>query len=212
MSIIDITLPLYNGMAVWPGGKFRHAWARRIGGAQKSNDSIIETDVHAGTHVDAPLHFINRGESVESMDLDVLCGPAYVADLRGKRSIGEAELESARIPKGTKRLLIKTDNSRIWQGRARNKFKKDFVALTGCGAERLVKKGIKLVGMDYLSVAPFADGRPVHLALLGAGVVVLEGVNLSTVTKGKYELICLPLKINGADGALARAILRRGGK
>lgn len=206
MSIIDITLPLREGMLAWPGSVgLTHEWVKRIDAGGSSNDSIIKADIHLGTHIDAPLHFIDNAASVENIELEVLCGQAFVVEIKGAAAISENELQAAAIPENTERLLIKTDNS--FNG-YEDGFNEKFVALTEGGASWLVERGIMLVGIDYLSVGPYPDGSKVHRALLGAGLVLLEGINLSRASQGSYELICLPLKIVGAEGAPARAILR----
>lgn len=206
MSIIDISVPLFEGMHAWPGSVgFRREWVKRIGQTSSSNDSIIKCDAHIGTHVDAPLHFVEGGASAEALDLDALCGPVVVADLTGADEIGEKELDGLGLSEGVERLLFKTRNSDIW---AEAGFNTGFVGLTEQGALWCAGRGLRLVGSDYLSVAPYSNGAPAHRALLGAGVVLLEGLNLSTVMPGRYELICLPLKIVGSEGAPARAILR----
>jgi arylformamidase len=165
--------------------------------------------VHVGTHVDAPHHFMNDGRTVEQLPLDVLAGPCYVVQLPdGVEAITAEALEGTSLPADTTRILFGTSNSRFWsQGEAR--FQEDFVAVTEDGAEWLVQRGVRLVGVDYLSVAPYGDSLPTHRTLLKAGVVVVEGLDLSAVPRGFYELYCLPLKLLGADGAPARAILVR---
>jgi arylformamidase len=205
MSIIDISVTLNKETPSWPGSRgFRQEWVKRISRGDASNDSVINCDAHLGTHVDAPFHFIEGGSTVESMPLDVLCGRAFVAQLGDVGSIGGKELEAATIPPGTERLLLKTGNSKFWK---ESEFHPAFAALTEDGARRLVNSGIKLVGIDYLSVGPFPDGREVHRILLGADTVIIEGLDLSRVHSGWYKLVCLPLKVAGAEGIPARAIL-----
>jgi arylformamidase len=163
--------------------------------------------VHTGTHVDAPHHFLNNHKTVEDLPLDILTGPCYVIQLPDDVDEIDAEaLERMPISEGTKRLLFGTSNSRFWM-KGENNFQKDFVSISEDGAEWLVDHGVELVGVDYLSVAPFGEGTPTHTVLLEAGVVVVEGLNLSKVPRGFYDLYCLPLKIAGSDGAPARAIL-----
>lgn len=206
MSIIDISLDIYGGMPAWPGSVgFVREWTGRIGANRASNDSVIKCDSHIGTHIDAPLHFIKDGASVERLDLNVLCGTVTVADLTGTESIGRRELDGLALSGDLTRLLFKTDNSRL---RTDAGFVRDFVALTEDGGQWLVERGVKLVGIDYLSIGPFPDGAAVHRIVLGAGIVALEGLNLANVAPGRYELICLPLKVVGAEGAPARAVLR----
>jgi len=205
MSIIDISVTLGTGTPAWPGSRgFRQEWVKSISRGDASNDSVISCDAHLGTHVDAPFHFIDAGSTVESMPLDVLCGRAFVAELGEIASIGGKELEAALIPGGTERLLIKTGNSRLWR---ESTFNAAYAALSEDGARRLVKCGIRLVGIDYLSIGPYPDGREVHRILLSSGIVIVEGLDLSHVNSGWYKLVCLPLKVAGADGIPARAIL-----
>ncbi len=162
---------------------------------------------HSGTHVDAPFHFINENAlTVDQLSLKVLSGRAYVLNLPDCDLITAQVLENAEIPPRTRRLLFKTRNSAYWSSHG-NAFRDDYVALSKDGAQWLVDRGVKLVGIDYLSIAPFTDTRLTHEILLKAGVVVIEGLDLSKVSQGRYTLHCLPLKLAGADGAPARAIL-----
>jgi arylformamidase len=167
----------------------------------------LAVDVHAGTHVDAPAHYLRGGATVESLPLEALIGPAWVADFPGADAIDAAALAAARIPEGTRRLLLRTRNSGLW-GRGEH-FHPDFVALTLDAARWIVDRGILLVGNDYLSVQRYWDGPETHMVLLRQGVVLLEGIDLARVEPGSWELICLPLLLPGADGAPARAVLRR---
>jgi arylformamidase len=163
--------------------------------------------VHTGTHVDAPHHFLNDGRTVESMDLAVLTGPARVVLIPDEVNIIDAAvLDEAEIPAGTERVLFKTHNSSLWQ-RGEKKFHPGFVSLSVEGADWLVEQGVRLVGIDYLSISPYKNSFPTHQALLRAGTAILEGVDLSYVPPGSYELYCLPLKLVGSDGSPARAIL-----
>lgn len=195
-------------MPVWPGSiEYTREQARSLSSGDPCNRSQMHIDMHMGTHVDAPLHFLQDGNSVDRLDLDLFCGSAFVADLTRADAIGEHELEGLRLPEGTVRILFKTANSyRLWD---KEEFDTGFVALTVDGAEWLITHGIRMVGNDYLSVQRYDDGPGVHRLLLGAGVGVLEGIALAHVEPGEYELICLPLKIQDAEGAPARAILRR---
>lgn len=179
---------------------------KRIAGGDHANASRLACGVHTGTHVDAPFHFIDGARTVESMPLDVLTGPALVVDLPKTEQIDAAELKAARIPPRTQRVLFKTRNSKWWAAGERE-FRRDFVAVTADGASWLVDWGVRLVGVDYLSVAPFGDSTPTHRILLEAGVVIVEGLNLTEIRRGRYRLTCLPLKLVGSDGAPARAIL-----
>lgn len=206
-GIIDISVTLEKGMLVWPGSiEYTRQQDRSLSNGDLCNRSQMHIDMHMGTHVDAPLHFLRDGTSVDQLDLALFCGPAYVADLTHVGAIGECELAGLGLPEGTVRVLFKTANSyRLW---SKEGFDAGFVGLTGDGAEWLIKHGIRMVGNDYLSVQRYGDGPGVHHLLLGAGIGVLEGITLGHVEPGEYELVCLPLKIKNAEGAPARAVLR----
>jgi arylformamidase len=161
---------------------------------------------HTGTHVDAPDHFLNNGITVDDLTLDLLVGRAYVLHLPDVSMITASVLMRADIPPRTRRLLFKTRNSTLW-ATGNQEFQTDFVALSVDAAELLVDRNVKLVGIDYLSIAPYKSGTAVHTILLSAGVVVVEGLDLSQVSQGRYNLHCLPLKLGGADGAPTRAVL-----
>lgn len=207
MPIHDISLAITPTLPVWPGDPpVQLELVHRIADGANANASRLACGVHTGTHVDAPFHFIEGAATVEAMPLDVLTGPAYVADLTSADVIDGPALQRAGIPPRTKRVLFKTRNSRLWAAADRT-FHRDFVAVNAEGASWLVDHGVKLVGVDYLSVAPFGDSRPTHRILLEAEVVIVEGLDLGAVRKGRYTLHCLPLKLAGSDGAPARAIL-----
>lgn len=210
MKIFDISLTISPKLPVWPGDPA--ICLQRIGNmddGDSCNITHISMSVHSGTHVDAPHHFLNDNRTVEDLDLEVLTGQAYLVEIPHKvNEISNEVLDNALIPRGVERLLIKTRNSEIWRNNEEN-FTENFVAINNDGAEWLVKNGIKLVGVDYLSVAPFGEGVPTHRTLLNAGIIALEGLDLSEVSGGYYELFCLPLKLAGSDGAPARVILKR---
>jgi len=208
MTIYDISLTISPNLPTWPGdpGLELEQFESMDKGAH-ANVTRICSSVHLGTHVDAPHHFLNDGRTVESLPLDVLTGPCYVTQLPdGIEAITSEVLDRAEITSEMKRVLFGTRNSHLW-ARGESKFQTDFVAITEDGAEWLVEHGVQLVGVDYLSVAPYGDSVPTHTVLLKAGVVVVEGLNLSQVVRGFYDLYCLPLKLAGSDGAPARAIL-----
>jgi len=207
MRVYDISVGITPEMPVWPGDP--PVTLQRIASISQganSNVSRLECSVHIGTHVDAPVHFIDGAGSVESLSLRALIGRVYVVHLPQANVIDEATLEGAGIPPRTRRVLFRTSNSHYW-ARGENDFQKDFVAIDSSGAAWLVRKKVQLVGVDYLSVAPFGDSREPHRILLEKGVVVVEGLDLSEVSHGRYTLYCLPLKLVGSDGAPARAIL-----
>ena len=208
MKIYDVSLPLQSGMPVWPGDddpKFeQYAFIEK---GSVVNSTGIHSSAHVGTHVDAPRHLFNDGKTIDEIGLDILVGRAEVIDMLDALQIDRSTLTSIPIP-NCKRLLFKTRNSKYWKT-PRHKFKTDFVSLTADGAEFLIENGIELVGIDYLSIDLFSAGDlPAHKILLEKEVVVVEGLNLSEVPSGMYELDCLPIKILGADGAPARVILK----
>jgi arylformamidase len=209
MEIYDISLTLSSALPVWPGDpKFRIERVEKIEEGANSNVSRIEMSTHNGTHVDAPFHFLG-GESatVDLLSLRILTGRAYVLHLPDEVDVIDADLlKKTDIPPRTRRLLFRTRNSQYWE-RQEPEFRTDFVALTADAAQNLVDRGVKLVGIDYLSIAPYKHSRPTHEILLQAGIIIVEGLNLSAVSQGRYTLYCLPLKIADSDGAPARAIL-----
>jgi len=208
MTIYDISLTISPNLPTWPGDpELVLKQFESIDKGSRTNCTSISTSVHLGTHVDAPHHFLNDGRTVESLPLEVLTGPCYVLQLPdGVEAITSEVLDRTEITSDMKRILFGTRNSHQWV-KDESKFQTDYVAITEDGAEWLVEHGVQLVGVDYLSVAPYEDSVPTHTVLLKAGVVVLEGLNLSKVMRGFYDLYCLPLKIAGSDGAPARAIL-----
>jgi arylformamidase len=209
VKIVDVSISLTPDMPVWPGSSgFSLTWVSRMDRGLSFNNSRMNCDSHIGTHVDAPLHFVENGEPVDQISLEHLIGPCQVAYLPGLKEISDRSLAQLRLPKGTKRLLLRTDNSKLWN-RNDKKFKEDFACLNSEATRWIVHNGIVLVGIDYLSIGSPEDGVETHKILLKSQVVVLEGLNLSKVNPGIYELICLPLKLTGAEGAPARVVLRK---
>ena len=208
MELIDISLPLCSRTPVWPGStEFELTFEKRLDAGDDCNNTRMACDTHTGTHIDAPSHFIAGGRTVDDLSLDILIGPATVSSLPDIDDISAADLQCLSLPPDTKRLLLRTRNSKLWQSGV-GTFQKDFVGLVADAAEWIVEKGIRLVGVDYLSVASFRDIQKTHRILLDGGVVLLEGINLYHVDAREYELICLPLYLIGAEGAPARAVLR----
>jgi arylformamidase len=208
MKIHNITLLISPDMPLWPGDPavVLEQVSSMDAGAH-ANVSRLSCGVHTGTHVDAPHHFLNDHRTVESLALDILVGPARVVQIADEVDVVTADvLEKAAIPSRTLRLLLKTRNSQLWE-RGEKAFDEKFVGVSADGAEWLVQHGVKLVGIDYLSIAPYKQSVPTHRTLLGAGIIIVEGLDLSTVPPGSYGLYCLPLKLAGSDGAPARAIL-----
>ena len=179
---------------------------QEIGKGSKANVTQIELGAHSGTHLDAPLHFLADGFDVTGLDLETLIGPALLIDVSDVQIINAALLETLSIPQNTERLLIKTSNSQLWSENNTD-FNPDFVAVSNSGAKWIVERGIRLVGVDYLSVAPYGNSGPTHRTLLQAGVIPVEGLNFNGVKEGRYHLICLPIKLEGCEGAPARAVL-----
>jgi arylformamidase len=197
MEIFDVSVPLREGMVTYPGDpQVRLERAASIAGGDVVNLARIDFGLHSGTHVDAPVHFIDGAAGVETVSLDVLVGPCQVVE------VPDLSRDSVAGTPAAERLLFKTPNSELW---ARDEFAEDFARLDGPAAELLVERGVRLVGVDYLSVGD----EDAHHTLLGAGVVPVEGLDLRGIEPGRYELVCLPLRVVGADGAPARAILIR---
>jgi arylformamidase len=204
---IDISVTIRSGMVHWPDNpEVRVERAKEISKGDVCNVSMMSLGAHTGTHMDGPLHFIADGQGLDEMPLDATIGPARVIEIKDKESVKPKALESYKIRRG-ERILLKTPNSsRSWKTDA---FDEDFVYISKEAAQYLVDREIQTVGVDYLSVGGFKkDGVETHLILLGAGIWVIEGLNLSKVKPGKYDLVCLPLKVLKSDGAPARAILR----
>jgi len=207
MQLLDVTVPIRPGMVVFDGDPpVRLERVASLAGGDGCNLSRLDFGVHSGTHVDAPVHFIDGAGGVEALPLEAMLGPVLVVDATGQRGHIDAGAARLGIPAGTERVLLKTANSRLWD---LDHFSTGFVALTVPGAEALVDLGVRLVGIDYLSVAPFGAPAPVHAALLGAGVVIVEGLDLRAAEPGRWELFCLPARIDGCDGAPARVVLGR---
>jgi arylformamidase len=199
-EIIDISVPVRPGMVTYPGDPtVTLERVVSIAGGGVVNLSRLDFGVHSGTHVDAPVHFIDGAPAAESLPLEVLIGPARVLDLTAAERLDASAFDGVELQE---RVLLKTRNSELW---ARETFADDFLALTEDGARRLIDGGVRLVGIDYLSIGDEAA----HQALLGAGVVAIEGLDLRRVDPGDYELICAPLKLVGSDGAPARVVLVR---
>jgi arylformamidase len=206
----DISLPISSAMPVWPGDPpIRIERVSSVRQGDEFNVSRMEIGTHTLTHVDAPRHFIEQGLTVDRLPLDVLIGPAVVVEPRPEKNLITATDLGQLGMRDVQRLLIKTRNSDLWTGGPYD-FEHDFVSLSKDAAHWLVPKGIKLVGIDYLSIEAFDAREPeVHRTLLENGIVIIEGLNLSQVPEGRYELICLPLRVRDGDGAPARVVLVR---
>jgi arylformamidase len=207
---IDVSVPLYSGMAHWPDNP--PVLIERMLDMDRGdtcNVSTIAMGSHTGTHMDAPLHFLRTGKGIDEMPLDATLGLARVIEIGDTESIKPGELRPHGILQG-ERVLFKTQNStRCWKS---DGFVEDFVYISQEAARYLAELHVRTVGMDYLSVGGYVkDGVETHQALLGAGIWVIEGLDLSQVQPGTYDLICLPIKLAKGDGAPARAIVRKVG-
>ena len=204
----DVSVPLQPGVPTFPGDPtYNIALAISMAAGAICNVSRLDMGVHTGTHLDAPSHFIDGAPGSESIRLDDCIGPAWIVDATGLRTtIGATELAGLDIPAHETRILFKTPNSELW---GRPGFSDAFIGLGGDAAQMLVDRGMRLVGIDYLSVAPFGDPAPTHRTLLGAAIVILEGLDLRGVDPGPIDLLCLPLRLVGSDGVSARALVRR---
>ena len=202
--IYDLSIPISPDMPVYPGDASAEVTpASRISEGAGANVSILRFSSHTGTHVDPPFHFIEGGATVDELPLDVLVGECLVHKVESP-VIRIEDLEG--VPQGTERIIFKTRNSDLWHKAG---FQTDYTYLDPDAAKWLVKRGIRLVGIDYLSVDKMKSGHLAHNCLLQAGVVIVEGLDCSGVPEGMYTLVCLPLKIKGGDGAPARAILMK---
>jgi arylformamidase len=209
MSWIDVSLSISDRMLTWPGDPPVDVIERqRMARGDAANVSEIVMGSHTGTHVDPPFHFVDGAPTVDQLDLDLLIGDALVVDLRGVGDqIEPKHLEDLGLPEGLRRILFRTDNSELWT-REHVEFPDSYTALSVEGARWLVEHGVRLVGIDFLSIErKGAPGHPTHVMLLSAGAVIVEGLDLSRVEPGEYRLMCLPLRIAGGDGAPARALL-----
>ncbi len=212
MPIHDISLPVSASLPVWPGDPpFRLSHPSHLDRGDLMTLSRVEMGAHTGTHVDAPAHFLPGGPTVDALDLGVLIGPAQVVYAPGVDAVSAEVLDSAGLPPATERVLFRTRNSDLWN-EGEGEFRPDYVGITTAGLRWLVDRGVRLVGIDALSVAPYDETVIAHRLLLAEGVIVVEGLNLTGIAPGEYLLICLPLRLSGAEGAPARAVLiDRGG-
>ncbi|HVH58332.1 MAG TPA: cyclase family protein [Vicinamibacterales bacterium] len=206
-KLLDVSVPLAQGLPTYPGNPpFELQALKRIADGASSNVSRMVLGTHTGTHVDAPRHFIDDGPGVDALPLDLLIGRARVIEIARRGAIGADDLESAGLREDL-RVLFKTPNSALWNS---DVFHEDYTHLSEAGARYLVDQGVKVVGVDYLSVEQFKKpGAPAHKALLSNGVIIIEGLNLAEAEPGMYEMYCLPLRVAGGDGAPARVVLKR---
>ena len=210
MKLIDVSVPLRDAMTVYRGNppvRIRPAMTLQRDGV---NLSELCLGSHTGTHIDAPSHFVRGGVGVDRLNLDRFIGPAWVADLgRVRGGINADDLTRARIPRGSRRVLLRTGNSRWWH--PARPFRTNFVYLAADGAAWMVDRGVELVGIDYLSIEGYGvQGAPTHKRLLGAGIPILEGLDLFKVRPGRWQIAALPLRIKDGDAGLTRAVLWKG--
>jgi arylformamidase len=206
MTIYDATLLLSPEIPTWPGEPGPHRELIKTIASDGANVSKLTMGVHSGTHIDAPCHFIPGAPGIESIPIEVLVGPGLVVSTGNADSISAAVLKTLNIPAGTERILFKTKTGHLLGG---SSFEKDYVYIEPDGATWLVDHGLRLVGIDYLSVEKFdASGGPVHHTLLGARAVIVEGCDLRAVPPGLYDIAALPAKLDGSDGAPTRLVLR----
>jgi arylformamidase len=208
-TYVDVTVPLVPGsVPLYPGDTdlvVRREQQRAQG--DPANVSSLTCSLHCGTHVDAPVHFLDGGAGIDAVPIETLLGPVWIADATGlDGDIDDAALSRIEIPAEATRILFKTSNSALWNT---PRFVEEFVAIGADAARSLVDRGIRLVGIDYLSVAAYDDPAPTHETFLRAGVTILETLDLRAAQPGWWTLTCLPLRIPDADGAPARAVLSR---
>jgi arylformamidase len=205
---IDISVPLQTGMVNWPGDpRVSIDPLKDMERGGSSNARLIYMSTHTGTHMDAPRHMLRGGKSLDALPLEATIGPARVVGIRDRKSIQVAELLEHRIRRG-ERILFKTYGSaRRWR---KPEFDQDYVYITAGAARFLASRGVRTVGVDYLSVGGYKEGaHETHEILMEAGIWIIEGLDLSGVKPGRYDLVCLPLRIANGDGAPARAALRK---
>jgi arylformamidase len=205
VAIHDISVPIHPGMPIYRGNPgYSRSLFQAIADGATANVSELDLGAHTGTHVDGPAHFYDGGNGTEVLDLEAMLGPCLVVEIpdRGLDPIDGAALEAANVPAGTERLLLKTTNSLLWN---QSEFTHDFIRLDKSGADWVLERGLRLIGIDYLSIG---DGDA-HLTLLDVPIVALEGLDLREIEPGPYELLCLPMHLaDGSDGAPARVVLR----
>ncbi len=204
--IFDITVTITNDLPVWPGDpKVTLRRISKIEEGESANVSSVSMSVHSGTHMDAPYHFVAGGKTIDALPLETLIGPAQVVLLPDEVDVITRQvILGCGIKGGIERVLFKTRNSHFWPGK---EFRTDFVGVDEGGAEALVELRLHLVGIDYLSIAPYHASGPTHKILLRSEIAILEGCDLARVKPGLYTLIALPTKFGGADGAPVRAVL-----
>lgn len=207
-KFIDISVPLRPKMPTWPDSVgIRISRTKQISENDACNLTRLDMDVHIGTHIDAPRHFLENGATMDQLELDALVGPATLVHFPDAREITAKDLDALRLKNGVRRLLLRTRNSSLWENGSTS-FQEDYVALTRDAARWIVDRGIQLVGIDYLSIQRYQDDPETHRILMRSNIIIIEGLNLAGVGPGDYKLLCLPILLEGAEGAPARAVLQ----
>jgi arylformamidase len=211
MKIYDISVPITPNLPVWPGDPAVDLQqVTAIASGELANITHLSMSVHTGTHIDAPKHFIDNGNTIGQIPLEKLVGEVLVMEIDDNVNVISGVVLQSHpaidLLKDTRKVLFRTRNSSLWR-QSPNEFRSDYVGIDRSGAELLASLGLDLVGIDYLSIAPFEETLSPHLALLADEIVLLEGLDLSHVSAGIYELYCLPINLPGCEGAPARAIL-----
>jgi arylformamidase len=207
-TLHDISVKISDDLPIWPGDRRPMiSEVMQLARGDVANVSEVSMNIHTGTHIDAPYHFIEKGIAAWQIPLEALVGKVLVVSVPGDSNVSARVLESLDIQQNVRRILIRTSNSGLWSSQ-KAQFDSDYIALTEDAASWIVSRGIALVGVDYLSVQPFSQkDHQTHKTLLSAGIVIVEGLDLSRVAAGEYTLFCLPLSMACRDGAPARAIL-----
>jgi arylformamidase len=203
MALHDVSVPIRIGMPIYRGNPgYSHVLDSAIAADATANVSALEMGAHTGTHVDGPSHFYDGAAGTEALDLSAMVGPCAVVEIpdRGVEPIDREALEAAGIPADAERVLLKTTNSELW---GQDDFTHDFIRLDGSAAALVLERGIRLIGIDYLSIGD----QDAHRALLGQPIVALEGLDLRGIEPGPYTVLCLPLRLIGTDGAPSRVLL-----
>lgn len=208
MQLYDVSLPISEDLPVWPGDPaVSLVMTSSILNGDKCNITQLQMGTHVGTHIDAPYHFLKDGATVDAIPIETFIGPCLVVELDSDTLIEKKDFLKCSL-NGYSRILFKTKNSEQWSKNITS-FNTDYVALGIEAAQYLVEINTLLIGIDYLSIESFqSDDNPVHKLLLKNNITILEGLNLSDVKAGVYELICMPLKLQGNEGAPARVLLR----
>ena len=205
MKWIDVSVPLSEDHPAWPtDDPFRYWETRTIADGGKANCASMSLSLHYGTHVDAPYHFIPGGKTIDEVEADLFIGPCLVISVLEADAVIEPVHLEGKVPQGTKRLLVKTQNSFFVRDK---EFHTDYTAFSEKSAQWLVDRGVRLLGLDYFSIGPYDNNAPPHRAFLTSGGIALETIDLSSVEPGEYEICCLPLKVKGSGGAPARVLL-----